>query len=103
MNEKLSPGLPVTASALTCTGGSLGFGCGGGGEAASVQAWVIVSGLIWKTITFGSGGKPSPPVAVNGEQRAFQTRPSLGPHCVRANSRNVAVTIRRASVSGSAR
>jgi hypothetical protein len=46
VNEKFSPGLPVTASALTWIGGSFGFGCGGGGDAASVQACVIVSGLI---------------------------------------------------------
>ena len=72
MKEKLSPGLPVTASALTCTGGSLGFGCGGGGEAASVQAWVMVSGLIWKTITLGSGGRPRPPVAVKDSNAPFK-------------------------------
>ena len=66
-----SPGMPCTANGFAPSVPALSAASG------CVHMWVIVSGLYWKTITFGSGVGRN--VGMNSTSAPLSTKPLIAP------------------------
>ena len=68
--------MPFTASGLLPSAAPVAV-AEGGAASGCVQVWVIVSGLYWKTITFGTGTGRN--VGMNSTSAPFRTTPLIRP------------------------